>query len=238
MSARLLSTQQCTELDEAGYTVIEGVLSDAECDLWSETIDSIWLGERGKIHQYAEEPGVQFVDNLLRFSPLFQKAAVEPVVLEAARRVLGPEIILNLMNARRSDSGSGLQPLHDLDRRRGRPFLTCNTIWCLDEFNKANGATRALPGSHLTGEPFLSRMIDPLEPHPDEIRITAPRGAVVIFNAHLLHAGGQNETDRPRRSVQSQFALPTQQPFYDWKELPTHIVDTISPEARKLLVLN
>lgn len=237
MTRESLDAQRRQEIDELGYTVLEGILTDVECDQWSEATDAIWERERGKPHAYEEETGVRFVDNLLRFSALFEKSASEASVVAAVRSVLGPGVILNLVNARRSDPGYGLQPLHDLDRPRGHPFHMCNTIWCLDEFTPENGSTRVIPGSHLDGEPFLSRITDPRAPHPDEITISAPRGAVVIFNAHMLHAGGRNETDRPRRSVQSQFTLEMRKPFYPWHELPAAIVREFQPETLRLLAL-
>ena len=75
MSRESLDAQRRQELDELGYTVLEGILMDAECDQWSEATDAIWEQERDKPHAYEEETGVRFVDNLLRFSALFEKTA-------------------------------------------------------------------------------------------------------------------------------------------------------------------
>jgi len=237
VAGRLLTPEQRNELDEAGYTVIPGVLPAAECDQWSRVIDDMWLAERSKPHDYREEAGVQFTDNLLRYSAVFERTVTEPVVVEAMRHVLGPDVIVSLINGRRSDPGHGLQPIHELDRRRGKPFLACNGIWCLDEFTTANGATRVLPGSHLNGEPYLSRMVDPLLTQQGEEQVTAPRGAVIIFNSHLLHAGGLNRTDRPRRSVQTQFTLSGRPTEYAWDELPPDIASALRPESLELLGL-
>lgn len=233
----LLTPQQRGELDEAGYTVVRSVLSDGECDEWSRLIDDMWEEERSGPHDYDEEAGVRFTDNLLRYSCAFEKAIAAPAILEGVRYVLGEDVIVSLVNGRRADPGYGLQPLHELQRRRGRPFVSCNTMWCLDEFTALNGATRVIPGSHLSAEPFLSRMEDPMRKHPDETQILAPRGAVVIFNSHLLHAGDRNATDKPRRCVHSQFTLRGRPTEYAWHELPGHILAELTPQGRGLLGL-
>jgi len=233
----VLTDDQRRTLDEAGYVVLPGILSEQECDLWSRTIDDVWEQERTRAHKYREEPGVRFTDNLLRHSQLFEKCMSDPTVLDGVRAVLGQDIVLSLINARRSDPGYGNQALHDLKRERGVPFRWCNTMWCLDEFTSVNGATRVIPRSHMSGEPFLSRCEDSLLPHPDECFVEAPRGGVVIFNSHLIHGGSTNHTDTPRRCVHSSFARVGEQPYYDWNELPSAIQSGLTPTSRQLLGL-
>jgi phytanoyl-CoA dioxygenase PhyH len=234
-----LTDEQRHILDRDGYLVLPGILSDEECDLWSQATDEVW--ERDRItpgpHPYREEPGVQFVPNPLRHSLLFEKCIIEPQVLEGVRAALESPVVLHLINSRRSDPGYGEQPLHDLDRERGRPFRGCNTLWCLDEFTETNGATRVIPGSHLTDTEFLARMVDPWATHPDERYVVAPRGAVVIFNAHLIHAGSKNRSDKPRRSVHGYFTPPDRPSHYHWPDLPPHILAGLSPASRELMRL-
>ncbi len=233
----LLDGDDLRALSRSGYLVLEDILSEAECDLWSGTVDEIWQKERSRPDAPPAEPCVQFVPNLLRHSLLFERCLREAAVLEGVRAVLGTDILLYLINGRRADLGGGNQPLHDLQRARGGPFRWCSTIWCLDAFTPANGATRFIPGSHMKAEPYLSRCKDPLEPHPDECSLVAPRGSVVIFNSHLIHGGSENRTNHPRRSVQSSFTLAGEKPHYDWRELPREIRAGLRPESLSLLGL-
>lgn len=236
-SGPLLTDNQLRRLEEEGYVVIPDVLSPDECDVWSRAVDEAWERDQAEQHDYVQEPGVQFVENPLRQSILFERCATEPVVLEAVRVVLGPNVLLSTLNARRSDPGYGNQPLHDLKRRRGRPFGWCDAIWCLDEFTPANG-TRVVPGSHLAAEPYLSRIEDSLLPHPDEEIVEASRGSVLVFNGSLIHGGNTNRGHAPRRSIQSQFVLPGQKTEYEWAELPRHIQELLGAEARGVLGLS
>ncbi|MFF3504309.1 phytanoyl-CoA dioxygenase family protein [Streptomyces sp. NPDC003247] len=231
-----LTEEQRRTLDRDGYLVLPDVLSTEECDLLSKETDDIWERERGAEHKYVEEAGVRFTDNLLRHSTLFERVLTEPAVLAGVRAVLGADIRLSLINGRRADPGHGNQPLHDLKRRRGKPFRWCNTIWCLDPFTERNG-TRVIPGSHLEDERFLARLEDPKLIHPDERTVVAPRGAVVVFNSHLIHGGSTNREDTARRCIHGSFAAAGEPTFYNWHELPQAVKEGLAPGSLALLGL-
>jgi ectoine hydroxylase-related dioxygenase (phytanoyl-CoA dioxygenase family) len=232
-----LTGDQLRQLDADGFLVLPGVLSESECGLWTEVIDELWKQESVKPHTYDDEPGVRFVENLLQHSAMFERCICDPRVVAAVRSVLGPEIALSLANARSTDPGFGNQALHELDRRRGKPFAACDAIWCLDEFTSDNG-TRVLPGSHLRDDEFLAAMTDPLAPHPAQRVVAASRGSVLIFSTALIHAGQANGSDRPRRSMLTQFVVSGRRTRFDWMELPLHIRDRLSAESRDLLRLS
>ena len=44
-------------------------------------------------------------------------------------------------------------------------------------------------------------------PHPDQIIITGPAGAVLVFKRHLWHGGTRNNSSRIRRSMHSTFVI-------------------------------
>ncbi len=78
-------------------------------------------------------------------------------------------------------------------------------LWLIDDFTKANGATRVVPGSHRTGRLPEDDVADPSAPHPDEVLLLGRAGTVVIFNTHTWHGGTRNRTDQPRRAVHAYF---------------------------------
>lgn len=235
-----LTEDQRNSIDTDGYAVIPDVLSRSECERWSDVLDNAWEQDRQTLppHPAGEEQGVQFVRNPLRHSLEFERCIIDPLILDAAHSMLGPSIILHIMNSRRVNPGYGLQPLHDLTRTRGRPFRVCNTIWCLDSFTPDNGATRVIPGTHMSDREALDRMSDPLAPHPDERYVRAPRGSVVIFNSKLIHSGTVNRTSRPRRSIQCNFAVSSMEPFYPWRDqLSMEALSQLADLSRDLLGL-
>lgn len=231
-----LTDEQRSKLDDEGYVLLHGVLSPTECDEIAAAMDRAHaLGERSDA--FDTESGVQFVENPLRYTSLVQSCVLNPLVLDAARTVVGDRAVLNLINGRSPGAGAAGQPLHDLSRRRGRPFDKCNAIWCLDEFTAENGATRVLPGSHLDDHRAVSRMGDPLDPHPDEVLVEAPRGSVVFHNSHLIHSGRPNRSDRPRRSIHAAYSRPEMPTHYDWNELPRSVVAELGRPMLQLLGL-
>lgn len=230
--------EQRRDLDVNGFVVLPGILSDTECDLFCDALEDAWE----KSDKITWDYGTRCIYNVLQYTTIFEKCLLGLTLLAALQSVIGLELRLSLFNGRIPGPGAGLQPLHDLKRRRGRPFDKCATIWCLDEFTQINGAPRVLPGSHLTGEPFISRCTDPLQPHPDERYVTAPRGAVVVHNSFLIHSGTMNRSTAPRHSLLSAFTTPEsaqmyKNKYYSWDELPAHIRQQLNPYTLQMLGL-
>jgi len=109
--------------------------------------------------------------------------------------VLG-DFKLSSLNFRAALPGHGRQPLH---ADYGGPvppgeYQVCNSIWLLDDFTADNGATRVVPGSHRFARRAREALADPAAPHPDEVRLIAPAGTVVVFNS--LGRNGQQLDQR------------------------------------------
>ena len=69
-----------------------------------------------------------------------------------------------------------------------------NTMWALDDFTVANGATRIVPGSH--------RWVDRRPAEGDEVvDAVMPAGSVIFYGGKVFHGGGENQTDKPRLGV-------------------------------------
>ena len=100
-------------------------------------------------------------------------------------------------------------------------YKVCNTIWLLDDFTEHNGATRIVPGTHKSSILPDEAMADPMQKHPDELRIIAPAGSVYIFNSHVWHGGTNNETAHDRRSIHSYFCSREQPQQIDQKQYIT-----------------
>jgi ectoine hydroxylase-related dioxygenase (phytanoyl-CoA dioxygenase family) len=85
---------------------------------------------------------------------------------------------------------------------RPRPPVSISTIWALDDFTAANGATEIIPGSHRWSDE---------RPSGDDARripVVMPAGSVVVFSGTLWHRGGANRSDGRRLCASPQYCQP------------------------------
>ena len=111
------------------------------------------------------------------------------------------------------------------------PPVVVNTMWALDDFTEANGATRVIPGSHRWDH----------GPEPDTATEAAEMaaGSVLFYPGTLWHGGGANRTDRPRLGVILEYAagwLRAQENHVI--AVPPATVATLEPRLQELLGYN
>ena len=134
--------------------------------------------------------------------------------------------------------GQGHQGFHADWRSGVEPgdYYVCNSMWLLDDFTVETGATRVVPGSHRSGKHPKDAMEEPTQAHPEEIQLIAPAGTVVIFNSHLWHAGGLNQTNSPRRGMLAYFCRRDQPQLTDQRKfIRPETYDRLSVAARFIL---
>jgi ectoine hydroxylase-related dioxygenase (phytanoyl-CoA dioxygenase family) len=133
----------------------------------------------------------------------FDQAAVHPLLLAVLDQVLG-HYQLSAPVGIRIGPGEQAQMLHRDDAiyplPEPHPPVVLNTMWPLDEFTAANGATRFVPGSHRW-EPGRQ----PAPGEPVEVATMSP-GSVMFYLGSLWHGGGANQTGQPRLGVILEYA--------------------------------
>lgn len=224
-------------LDRDGYAALAGVLSDAQMTAMRARLAELMAAEGDQagieVHQ---EAGTGRLADLVNKDPVFEVCFTHPRVLACIAHVLG-EFKLSSLNSRAALPGQGLQALHAEGGPVGAgPYQVCNSIWLLDDFTMDNGATRVVPGSHRFTVPVRDVMADPTAAHPDEVKLIAPAGTVVVFNSHLWHGGTRNRTGRPRRAVHSYFTRRgNRQQLEQRKYVRPETLARLSPAARFIL---
>jgi ectoine hydroxylase-related dioxygenase (phytanoyl-CoA dioxygenase family) len=147
--------------------------------------------------------------SLLARSVAFRDLAAHPVVLGVLDRVLGDHATSYQLHLTQViDIGPG-EPAQLVHRDQWAfdffPFppgfeVECHTMWAMNDFTEANGATRVIPGSH--------RWEDKLRPSVDEtIAAEMPKGSVLLYVGSLYHGGGANRSNAPRRGVNVGYTL-------------------------------
>jgi hypothetical protein len=129
---------------------------------------------------------------LLAKTRVLDDLILDPVSLELAAGVLG-DFLLSALVAIQIGPGESAQHAHMDDSiyplPRPHPTVILNSMWAVDDFTEANGATFLFPGSHVHGE------------QRERIVAEMPAGSVILYLGTLLHGGGANTTDRPRLGV-------------------------------------
>jgi len=110
------------------------------------------------------------------------------------------------------------------------PAAVINVMWAITDFTTRNGATRLVPGSHLSGaEP------DPAVPWPT-VDAEVPAGGAVIWDARTWHASGSNTGDEARIGITATYCA------HQFRQLQNHTAGitpreyaSLGDEMRELL---
>jgi ectoine hydroxylase-related dioxygenase (phytanoyl-CoA dioxygenase family) len=227
-----------SRLDRDGYAPLPGVLSERQLAVIRTRLGELLAAEGDRagleVHQ---EAGTDRLADLVNKDPAFEVCFTSPRLLACVARVLG-EFKLSSLNFRAALPGQGLQALH----AEGSPvtdpalFSVCNSIWLLDDFTADNGATRVVPGTHLSGKSPGDVMADTRDTHPGEVLLLAPAGTVVVFNSHLWHGGTLNRSSRPRRALHAYFTRRSDAQQLDQREyVRPDTLARLGPAARFIL---
>jgi hypothetical protein len=209
-----LSADQRERLDRDGFLLLPAHLPSADLARLREIHDRLMREKYGDAPSgpptsndfWFHEAGTRRLNDLLSEGELFERMAVDPLLLAATHRLMCGPFKHDSINAREALPGGGAQGLHrDSPRPPEGGCVGVNSAWLLDAFTPENGPTRVVPGSHLWAEDAHRAMPDPTAAHPCEVQITAPAGSVLIFSGCLWHSGTLNRTSEPRRVVHISF---------------------------------
>ena len=223
------------EIAERGYSVVEGLLppevAAAKRDELTAVLDRTPTG-RNEFEGYH----TRRIYALFAKTRGFDDCATHPLVEEVAETMLGPHQ-LSAPTGIEIGPGEPAQVLHRDDSIYPLPTphqeVVLNTMWALDDFTLANGATRFVPGSHLwEGERYPG----------DEAEIVQAEmaaGSVIFYSGHVFHGGGANNTDTPRLGVILEYAAAWLRPQENHLlAVPRETVRELSPRLQELLGYN
>lgn len=110
----------------------------------------------------------------------------------------------------RRAQGSATQA--ELSDRPINAAVVASVMFMLTDFTASNGATRVVPGSHLSG-----RQPDPAVPWTiDGHAVTAAAGSALVFDGRLWHAAGENRSKQSRMGVLAYYSAPFCRPLENY----------------------
>ena len=235
-----LTPAQSGALDTNGFVILEDVIATDWLAELRHAFDAIFdrEGDRAGV-EVARMEGVRRLADLVNKGAVFDAVYLQPALLTAVWHVLQRPFKLHSLNGHDPLPGSGLQGLHTdwgQPTAPGGPYHVVNSMWMLDDFTRANGATRCVPASHRKPDRISAHVTDSMADHPDQVQLTGRAGSVAVFNGSLWHGSYRNRTDAPRRTLHCAFiarehAQQTNQREY----LRPETARRLSPLARYIL---
>ena len=197
-----------TALRASGCVVVERIVSDDLMDRIQTELEP-FMGTTPVGGDEFTGLNTRRTGSLLARSREFQQLAAHPTVLATLDRVLGDHATsyqLHLTQVIEIGPGEPAQLVHrDQWAFDFFPFpagfeVECHTMWAMNDFTEANGATRVIPGSH--------HFADKLRPTVDEtVPAEMPKGSVLFYVGSLYHGGGANRSEQVRRGVNVGYTL-------------------------------
>jgi ectoine hydroxylase-related dioxygenase (phytanoyl-CoA dioxygenase family) len=208
-----LNSRQRRFIQDQGYLVVRSLLDQALLTRIRNRLEGL---VRQTVAEWADEPSLDttegcVVAELDVADPDFAPCHQHPLLADAAATVLGDTWHVQNLDLRAPIPGSGEQGLHPdyAERRTEGPWQTLAAMWCVTPFTRDSGPLRVIPGSHRRAEPPIDTEHGygtGMGPHPDEVKIIAPAGSVILFNsADLWHSGTFNYTPAARLALTAHF---------------------------------
>jgi ectoine hydroxylase-related dioxygenase (phytanoyl-CoA dioxygenase family) len=237
------------EIEEFGYTVVEGVLDDAAVDAYlSDTrllereLPTV-IANSNTVVKGFPRPGHQPVvgadhdwvriDNLLLHGAEYEALPVNSRLLPVVEGVLGRDCLLSWFMTSNQLPGAVEQRLHSDDEmypipRPHQPLL-CNALVALCDFTDENGATRVVPGTHRLAA-------KPSEPYPQSTPVEMMAGDALVWNGSLWHTAGANRTNEPRPALTVNYCAGfLRQQINQQLSIPRELVRRLDPRLRELI---
>jgi Phytanoyl-CoA dioxygenase (PhyH) len=183
-------------LERDGYCVVTGLMSATDVAAAKASLLEVLDATPGGRNDF-EGFSTRRIYALFAKTRAFDGPATHPLLLGVLDRVLG-HYQLSAPTGIEIGPGEKAQVLHRdqsiYPLPADYPDVVLNTMWALDDFTEANGATRLVPGSH--------RWVDRRPAERDEIvSAEMPAGSVAFYVGRIWHGGGANRTERPRLGV-------------------------------------
>ena len=217
---------------QEGYAVVPGVLTGMEIERLIAALDNCADAEcRDNTAWFSH--GNQRVFNLVNKGAEFLSLIDHPIAIAMVERVIGSHALLSSLTANLAMPGNSPQPLHADQGHLPEPWLRAeavNLVWVLDEFTARNGATRAVPGSHVVG-------VAPRISDVPTVPLEATSGSVICLDGRVWHGAGRSqESNTIRRALFGYYCRPYLRPQENFaRSLDSAIRFSLTPERRGLL---
>jgi len=237
-----MTSTPLAHFEEHGFAILPDVLSAAEvASARAALVASASASEARGMPTRLEalDPGgcnVRIYE-LVEHAAIFGELALHPQLLPLVDALLDEDALLSNFTANIALPGSrSMNPHCDESTVMPEPWhtmYTLNAIWCLDDTDEGNGATRYLPGSH-----HITCFADvPEDPARGMKAFEAKAGSVILMHGRMWHTSGANVSDdRERALLFAFYARSFLRPQCNWnRSLSRETRRGLSPELKERL---
>ncbi len=233
-----ITQAQKKQLDEHGCIVIPNVLSKEEIAVYRTDLLRLAAQEKEEGSALRHTAGYgQHVRWLVNKGEMYERLVAHPKVMPFFEHLLGEDYTLSTLTSNIIEPGAPDGGYH-VDSILGampEPLpsfpMVANSLWLLDDFTPENGGTRYVPGIHLQ----QSKPPSGTTPHPNEVRLSATKGSVFLFNGAIWHSAGANKTDRARIALICFCCRSFVKPMFDFVHyLKPEVIERATPVMRRI----
>jgi ectoine hydroxylase-related dioxygenase (phytanoyl-CoA dioxygenase family) len=224
----------CAAIESDGYCIVERLLEADDAAAKRADLQQVLRSTLTGRNDF-EGFQTQRIYALFAKTRAFDGPAAHPLVLGVLDRIL-VQYQLSAPQGIQIGPGETAQDLHRDDGvypiARPHQELVVNTMWALDDFTAANGATHVVPGSHK----WVAESPSPTTAAPQAIM---PAGSVMFFVGSVFHGGGANTTNAPRLGVILEYVAGwLRQQENQYLAVPQDVVRTLPQRLQELLGYN
>lgn len=229
-----LMQEHAHHLRTRGYSIVENVLDADQIESARTILAEILEREKEVGAQRGWQNKSWRVTYMLpQKHEMFRRLPLNPRLLPLMQMILGPNCLLSSLNGMTMSPAGESQKLH-LDQHEHVPgmIVNINCTHALDDFTKANGATRVVPYSQdrPPGTP-----INHEDDEKNAVYLEAPAGSALLFNGGLVHAGSANTTSNWRRCLHFFYSRPWVRSQWDYpRSLSEDVIATLSDEQKRM----
>lgn len=188
-----MNSEHFYELNTKGYCKFSNLITDEHLDQMQDSVDTVLKSNDPCVRANHFFLAHNFSTSLLK---IIQFNPIQSII----DSVLGDTCIIHSFNGitlRPSISNPIQNAVHRDSPRFCRPYLlSLQVIVLLDDFTKENGGTYVLPGSQYLEEKPSDEYF-----YKNAVQIEGKAGDLILFDAMLWHAGGNNQTSLQRRAL-------------------------------------